>query len=453
MPEVDLIVLDGEEETIPLSPDEHRRRLAALRRDPSFELVAEERGSVLFGRRASPFRVTAMAALALAATPAIALDVPVSNAPELITAINAAAPGHVITLAPGTYDLGQNLLCDAAGTESQPIVVRAQRLGDALIRFDALEGFKVSAPWWRFENLDVQGVCTDDSDCEHAFHLFGDADHTVIRHNRLHDFNAQIKSNGCCGETFLFPDDVVVEWNELWNAAPRATSNPVTPIDVVGGRRWIVRANYIHDHQKGAGDEISYAAFLKGNSRDGLFERNLVVCEQLHSGGVRLGLSFGGGGSGPPSICEDQTCTPEHQGGIMRNNIIRNCPADVGIYLNEAADVQVHHNLLYANTGIDVRFAATDADLRYNVLSGQIRNRDGGISSETGNLEQVSATQFANWFANPENGDFTLLDGSAIIDLGQPLVSVPDDYCGRLRGDGAPDLGAVEHVAGACDTT
>lgn len=36
------------------------------------------------------------------------------------------------------------------------------------------------------------------------------------------------------------------------------------------------------------GDPISYAAFLKGNSRDGLFERNLVVCERASSGGAWL---------------------------------------------------------------------------------------------------------------------------------------------------------------------
>jgi hypothetical protein len=292
------------------------------------------------------------------------------------------------------------------------------------------------------------------ADCEHAFHLFGDAEFIVIRHNRLHDFNAQIKSNGCCTPgSFVFPDDVLVEWNELWNATERQTSNPVTPIDIVGGRRWIVRANYIHDHEKGQGDHISYAAFLKGNSRDGLFERNLVVCERLHTGGIRLGLSFGGGGSGPDSLCEDGSCSPEHQNGVMRNNIILHCPADVGIYLNEAANVQVHHNLLYDNTGIDVRFAASVVDLRYNVLSDQIRNRDGGVSSETGNLELVSDATFAAWYADPEAGDFSLVDGSQLVGQALPLASVPDDWCGHSRDDGAPDRGPVEHDGAACNTT
>jgi high frequency lysogenization protein len=46
-----------------------------------------------------------------------------------------------------------------------------------------------------------------------------------------------------------------------------------------GGRRWQLRGNFIHDHAKGEGNGVSYAAFLKGNSRDGLIERNLVICE------------------------------------------------------------------------------------------------------------------------------------------------------------------------------
>ncbi len=387
------------------------------------------------------------------ALPAWGAIVPVANSAELISAINAAQPGDVITLAPGTYTVSQNLLCDTAGTAAAPIVVRAEAHLGALIRFDAVEGFKVSAPHWRFENLDIQGICAVHSDCEHAFHVVGGADFTHLRRLRLRDFNAAVKGNGE-GDPYVFPDDVVIEGCEFANTTVRNTANPVTPIDVVGGRRWIVRANFIHDHAKGQGDQISYAAFLKGNSRDGVFERNLVVCERDHTGGVRLGLSFGGGGSGPPSICEDGTCTPEHQGGVMRNNLIRNCPADVGVYLNEAAGVAIHHNLLFGTTGIDVRFAASNATLYNNVLAGEIRNRDGGTSTEAGNLELVSPAQFEAWFVDPDAGDFTFEDGSTLIDLGVSGTGVRNDFCARPRTVGAPDRGSFEAGTGLpCDTT
>lgn len=391
--------------------------------------------------------------LLLAARPALAGMVPVANAGELVAAIDGAAAGDVITLAPGTYVVGQNLLCDAPGTADRPIVVRAATPDATEIRFDAVEGFKVSAPHWHFEDLVVRGICALDSDCEHAFHLVGGADFTRVRNCRLLDFNAQVKSNGE-GNPRVFPDDVVIEGCELADAAPRATANPVTKIDVVGGRRWVVRGNFIHDHAKGGGDQISYAAFLKGNSRDGLFERNLVICERDHAGGVRLGLSFGGGGSGPDSICEDGTCTPEHQNGLLRNNLIINCPQDVGVYLNEALATRVYHNTLIATTGIDVRFAASSADLRGNLISGAIRNRDGGSSTASDNLTGVTLAQYQAWFVDPLAANLALLDGAAFVDHGGPLAAVPADYCANLRNDFAPDLGAVEYDGdGPCATT
>ena len=379
-------------------------------------------------------------------------DVPVTDAVELRAAIDAAAPGDVITLAPGDYEVTGNLLCDTPGTETEPIVVRAESLGTARIRFDAVEGFHVTAPHWVFENLDVEGVCAVDDDCEHAFHVTGAADAVVIRGCRLHEFNAMIKGNGDTvgpGGARVWPDDVVIEDNELFSSAPRQTANPVTPIDVVGGRRWVIRGNFIHDHAKGGGDGVSYAAFLKGNSKDGVIEQNLVVCELLHTGQTRLGLSFGGGGTGPDSICEDATCTPEHEGGIMRNNVVRSCPADVGIYLNEAADVRILHNTLLDTTGIDARFAATVAEVRGNLLStGAIRDRDGASSTRADNVEGFDAGAV---FADPAAGDLALVDGTLLVDLGTPDPDVADDFCGNDRDDGAPDLGAYEYDGDGCD--
>jgi hypothetical protein len=393
----------------------------------------------------------ALATLALPGS-LFAAVVPVATPAQLIAAVDSAAPGDIITLAPGTYDVPQNLSCDVAGTAAAPIVVRASSHLGALIRFDALEGFKVSARHWVFEDLDIQGVCAVHADCEHAFHLAGDADFLVLRRNRVRDFNAQVKSNISAPGSGVFPDDVVIEGNEFADTAARQTANPVTKLDVVGGRRWVVRANFIHDFEKAQGDFISYAAFLRGNSRDGLFERNLVICERDHAGGVRIGLSLGGGGSSPGSICEEGTCTPEHQGGTVRNNLIVNCPQDVGIYLNEAAGTGVYDNTLIATTGIDVRFVASTADIRNNLVSGQIRNRDGGTSTQSANLTGVTTVQYQQWFADPLAADLTLLDGTAFVDLAEPLAAVPDDYCGAIRGT-APDRGAVEYGGPICETT
>lgn len=392
----------------------------------------------------------------------------VTSGAELIAAITAAEPGQTIQLepaapdAPEAYDLPHRVTIARPGSAEAPITLRADPLDTPTLRFlpetGIVEGFLVRAPYWSFENLDLVGACSevDHDRCEHAFHIVGAADHTTVRGSRMQGFNAQIKGNGEDGSSGReWPDDVLIEGNELFNDSPRNTGNPVTPIDVVGGRRWIVRANYIHDFAKAGGNQISYAAFLKGNSRDGRFERNRVVCEALHRGQIRLGLSFGGGGSSPDPICEEGTCTPEHQGGLMRNNIIAHCPADVGIYLNEASDTRVYHNLLYdTGGGIDVRFAASSVDLRGNLLSGRIRERDGGRATKADNLENLGAADFAAWFTDPQQLDFGLRDGAAIVDRGQALADLPDDFCANARDDGAPDLGPVEFDGDRdCDTT
>lgn len=375
--------------------------------------------------------------------------VPVASVAALRDAITNAQAGDEIVIAAGTYVADGNLSATVSGTANAPIVVRAAQPRTVLLRFSGsnaiVEGFKLQAAWWRIEDLDIEGVCVNDRDCEHAFHLAGNADHVVIRNNHVRDFNAQLKSNGSpSGGAYAFPDDVLVEHNVFNDTRARGTTNPVTKIDVVGGRRWIVRANTIFDFEKGGGDRISYAAFLKGNSRDGVFERNLVRCSWHTSGGTRLGLSLGGGGTAPDSICEDGSCTPEHQNGILRNNFVMGC-SDVGIYLNKAASSVVQHNTLYATDGIDVRFQASSADLRNNLLSGAIRDRDGASSTRSGNLAGVTPAQFAAWFVDPASADFNLLDGSAIVDQGVAAPLVTEDFCAMPRRDGHPDIGALEY--------
>jgi len=390
----------------------------------------------------------------LAAPAAWAGEVAVADVAGLLSAISGAQPGDTIVLAPGTYEVKQSKIgCEAAGTADAPIVVQAAELGTVFIKFDAVEGFHVRGPNWEFANLDIEGVCAADSDCEHAFHVTGAADGIHLHHNRMHGFNAMIKGNGepvGQGGVYVWPDDVTVEYNELFNEAPRDTANPVTPIDVVGGRNWVVRGNFIHDHAKGGGNNVSYAAFLKGHSKDGLIERNLVVCELLHQGQVRLGLSLGGGGTSPDAICEDGKCKPEHERGVMRNNLIVNCPADVGVYVNAGADSKIVNNTLYNTTGIDMRFPETTGIVHNNILNGKIRDRDGGSSTKMNNLEEVDLGVLGGWFQDPGAYDFTLKDGAMFVDLGLAIPEVFDDYCGNARDDGKPDIGAIEYDGGGC---
>ena len=301
---------------------------------------------------------------------------PVATVEEARRAFATAAPGDVITFLPGSYAVKGKLFASRPGSADAPVVVRAALPGTVQIAFDSAEGFVVSAPYWRFENLGIRGACRYDDTCQHAFHVVGNAHHFVARNNTLADFNAHFKINGQKG---VFPDHGLIESNTLSNTGARRTARPVTPIDLVGASDWTVRANIIRDFVKGSGDRISYGAYAKGGAQHTVFERNVVLCEEklLGEPGQRVGLSFGGGGTGKP-YCRDRQCITEHEGGIMRANLVAGC-SDVGMYLNSATGSRIVDNTLLDTAGVQVRFPTSSATFEGNLVDGPIRSDAGGV--------------------------------------------------------------------------
>ncbi|MFN0246480.1 MAG: chondroitinase-B domain-containing protein [Kofleriaceae bacterium] len=385
--------------------------------------------------------------------------VDVANVQQLVDAISDAQPGDEIVLADGTYTL-TGIACSSPGMASAPITVRAANRRMAQIRMDSVEGFRVTAPYWTFEGLDIEGVCATDDDCEHAFHVTGAAHHFVLRDSRVRDFNAQLKVNAAMvSGTMTAPDAGLIEGNDIGDTRGRNTANPVTKLNIDTGDDWIVRGNYLHDAQKLLDNRTSYVAFLKSGGKRGLVERNLVICAKDDpTGGTRIGLSFGGGGTGnqfcAPAYDASVPCATEHYDGVMRNNIIVNC-SDVGIYLNESANTKLLYNTLIATAGIDFRFMTTTGEAVGNVLAGQIRTtRDQATGTKTNNLEMVPAAMFTSWYADPMNGDLSVIgDVSSLVAAGPARTDVVDDYCARTRPSSTVTLGALEHSLGACATT
>lgn len=389
----------------------------------------------------------------LGETPAPGRIVRIDDARSFLQAMREAEPGDVITLAPGTYRLDRRTISlSRPGTRQGPIMVRAERLGDATLEMNTLEGFLVNAPYWIFENLDIKGVCTSDNSCEHAFHVVGQGRGFVLRNSRLREFNAMIKANGLGPEDQrVFPDRALIENNTFFNSRIRDTRSPVVFLDIVGTDDWIIRGNMIADFAKGRGDQISTGAFIKGNAARGVFENNLVICEYAHSGGTRLGLSFGGGGSSKQAS-RHQDNSIEHTSGIARNNIVMFCP-DVGLYLNKAQDSQVLNNIFFRTMGIDVRFSESTALIANNLLDGKVRDRDGGFSIRENNLVLKGGflgKDFEDIFQNPLMVDFTVTNGAILAGKALPSEKVTRDFCDRPRPS-APSIGAIEVQAeGEC---
>jgi len=327
-----------------------------------------------------------------------AREVMVGDADEARRVLGDAHAGDVITFLPGRYRFtGGRLPARGDGRADAPILVRALAPGTVTLEFDMTEGFLVTAPYWRFENLTIHGVCGDDNYCEHAFHVVGGASHFAAVNNTLVDFNAHFKINGVNGR---FPDGGLIEANTLTNTRGRRTANPVTPIDLVAASGWMVRHNIISDFQKEQGDQVSYGGFFKGAGMQNIFEANLVWCEHQLQGrpGQRVGLSLGGGGTGKP-YCRDGRCIAEQERGEVRANLIVAC-SDVGIYLNNAAASIVNDNTLIDTAGIDVRFAGSSADVDGNLVDGAIRSRNGAALREGDN--RTTPVSYAYLGIHPE---------------------------------------------------
>ena len=366
----------------------------------------------------------------------------VASSEEARRAIADASAGDVITFLPGEYAIRGTVHARQAGTAEAPIVVRAAQPGTVTLALNAGEGFAVSAPHWRFENLTIRGACRSDSSCDHAFHVFGNAHHFVARNNTIRDFNAHFKINGARGS---FPDHGLIESNTLGNTGPRRTTHPVTPIDLVAASDWTIRANLIHDFVKGQGDRISYGGFAKGGAERTVFERNVVLCERALAGerGQRVGLSFGGGGTGK-RYCRDGRCITEHDGGIMRANLVSGC-SDAGIYLNSAANTQVRDNTLLDTAGVQVRYPESGASFEGNLVDGAIHARDGAVLRMGENLGTAIGWLYLgrhpqrSLFADPARLDLRWRDAAPQRAAGSPAAGLCEARQGTRRVYGAFD--------------
>lgn len=295
-------------------------------------------------------------------------------------ALREATAGTYIEIAPGLYPFNSALTTKNDGLANARIVIGAKQAGTVWLTFEHVDGIMVNRPYWTFENLNIRGLCSNHSTCEHAFHVTGKGSHTVIRNNLLLDFNAHIKVNGFNGE---WPDHGTVAQNTLTLTKPRETENPVVAFDLVGASGWHVHDNLITNIIKSRGAKISYGMYMKGASHNGLFERNLVICTStgISRPGIRVGISFGGGNTGR-QYCRDQECKREHINGVVRNNVVAHCN-DSGIDINRSAPIVVAHNTLINTMGITLRQRPAEAELIGNLYDGMALARDNTTMTET----------------------------------------------------------------------
>jgi parallel beta-helix repeat protein len=375
-------------------------------------------------------------------------EVLVGNDVEWARAMAAAQPGQSITLLPGRYVIDRPVDINRPGAEGAPITVRAQKPGTVTVEADTSEALRITAPYWRFENLTIRGKCTGATHCEHFFHISGNAHHFAAVNNTIVDFDAHFKINGDGGK---FPDHGLIAANTLRNDSARDSAKPVTPVDLVAASHWRIERNLITDFIKSSGDRISYGAFVKGAGSDNVMAQNIVICEDKLRGlpGQRVGLSLGGGGTGK-QYCRDGRCITEQTGSAIRSNLVVSC-SDDGIYLNAAARSKLVHNTLLDTGGISVRFAESSAEIEGNLVDGSIRSRDGGILHLGDNRQTATARLYLGGHPLRELfRDATALDFSWRTPADSRLMASEEtpDLCGGKR-PATPRYGAFEDFS-AC---
>lgn len=349
-----------------------------------------------------------------------------------------ATAGDVITLQPGEYDLGGGTT-GQPGRPEAPIYLRAEQPGTTHIRLSGL--FYVTQPYWIFENLNLKGNCRHSGGpCEHAFHVVGAAEGTVIRNNHLQDFYAHIKVNGLKGH---FPSKGLVQFNTFSNGGNYGLNGALAPFDLVGASDWNFSDNLVHHFVKAWSSHASYGIFMKGGGSHGRIERNLVVCTgdgAISHYGSRVGISMGGGLT-EARFCPDKKCLYEHADGLVANNLVMNCN-DFGIDNNASLRTVAVHNTLLNTYGIDARGIPSTLYAYGNYLSGHVISKRGGEIEEKNNDRSLETTEFTTQ-GTPDF--FTNLQSRQRIPT-HPAVTI--DFCGRLRG---PESQAGALVAsGAC---
>lgn len=381
----------------------------------------------------------------------------VSTEAQLWNAVNAAQPHTTILLADGTYTLGANghyLWIDT------PYVTLRSASGnrEAAILDDNYSGTEIVTIL--ASNVTIAGITIKRAGT-HPIHVVStetaDTLNTLIYNVHIVDPGEQaIKVNP--GSTGHYPDNGVIACStiELTDAGRPHVSDCYTGgIDMHQARDWVVRDNWIEGFWCSVGLSEHGIHFWRG-CRDPIVERNVL---RNNARGIGFGMATDGTArTYPDNPCPAASGYIDHYGGIIRNNFIFANRAELfasadgydnGISLWNACEVKTYHNSVISTqapfSSIEWRYPNTSVHLVNNLVSHNLRARDGATAVQAGNLTNAPLTLFVDG----SGGDLHLLpSAAAAIDQGAVLSAglCDDDIDGDPRPIGpARDIGADEY--------
>jgi hypothetical protein len=381
----------------------------------------------------------------------------VSSVSELSDAVNDATTGTTILVADGTYHLdGTYLWVDTPG-----VTLRSASGNREAVVLDGdyvtTEIVQVVASDVTIADVTLREAYT------HPIHVMssegGDTTGTLIYNVHIVDPREQAIKINPAAEGY-YPDygEIACSHIELTDAG-RPHVNPISGGCYTGGvdahqaRGWRIRDNLITGFWCPSGLS-EHAIHLWRGCRDPVVERNTL---RNNARGVGFGLATSGDGrtySDDP--CPGASGYVDHYGGVIRNNAVFANDSDLfgsddgfdcGICLWNACSVRVLHNTVASTqapySSIESRFPNTDPQLINNLVTHNLRERDGATVYSSGNLTGVSLSLFANG----AGGDLHLAP-TAVGAIDQ--VAAPGDVVDDIDGDSRPigsasDIGADEY--------
>jgi hypothetical protein len=368
---------------------------------------------------------------------------------QLQDAMNNLREGDTLLLAKGTYDLTKTLYVSninnvtirgASGCDGVVLVGRGME--------HANYGNVPHGIWSNARNTVIAHLTIRDI-YMHPIIFNGGAQSPHVYNVKLLNAGTQfIKVNPLSATEGV--DNGVVEYAVLeYTVGPPATDHGAgigytNGLSIHTAANWIIRGNLFKNFH--TPDATAYlwnpAVLVWNHSANTLTERNTFI-------NVDRAVAYG---------LVDNTGS-DHQGGIIRNNFMyiqpglmsptRKASSDAQILVWDSPGTKVYHNTILTNSNvfkaIEVRFNTAGAEIRNNLTDAPLGSRDGGSSTQSGNL--LTAT--ASMFVNSASGDLHLqATATAVIDRVPALDSVTDDIDGNPRPSGtAYDIGADEFAS------
>ncbi|MBX3308140.1 MAG: right-handed parallel beta-helix repeat-containing protein [Nitrospira sp.] len=340
--------------------------------------------------------------------------------------------------------------------------------GVHIVQNSGTKGLSICGDNWTVKNSNIEHgpngggalvliVPTADSAHEGSSAYCPASANITIQNNTIHDSvgeliyvggagcsttNSALSSTSCNGVPSH--SNISILNNTLTNCGSRASQGDC--IDMKGGLANVtIRGNNISNAGAVARAIVGQGTQTNGTNQNIIIERNYIHdLPDVDDAAIAVVNSWG---------------TPN--GYMIRNNIIDtvNGGGAIHVYGTQSAGVKVFNNTIYNASGSCISSdSGSTLEVRNNAC---LSNNSGGNQTAlAGSTTSTNNAYSGSWggtctncvpglstiaFKNSTGGDFTLVSGSLLTDVGASVTSFSDDYIGTSRPQGTSwDIGAYE---------